>query len=309
MNYCSYFIKDKALFGSYPSLESAQELYSHNVNVFIDLTTDEEKTTLDDYYNSIDNITYLNYPIEDRKIPVNIATFSSFVVKILEILKTIGNNKLYIHCKGGHGRAGIVVACLLCLIHKITPEKSLELTTKFHSYRKEMRAKWRTIGSPQTQKQKVFVIKICKPLYFFKAYKNGCTMGLSNFSRHSITISNLETFPTSTSAFYSYKNPNDKEYIEKLKNAENPQIAKNIGIKYNCKDWEQNEYDIMLKVINLKIKQHPEILQNILCTTGLRPLIYTSKYDEYWGVGEKGNGQNILGKIWENIRYQNYLNM
>ena len=76
----------KALFGSYPSLESAQELYSNNVKVFVDLTTDDEKTTLHDYYNSINDITYLNYPIEDRKIPVNIATFSSFVVKILEIL-------------------------------------------------------------------------------------------------------------------------------------------------------------------------------------------------------------------------------
>ena len=41
MNYCSYFIKDKALFGSYPSLERAQELYSNNVKVFVDLTTDD----------------------------------------------------------------------------------------------------------------------------------------------------------------------------------------------------------------------------------------------------------------------------
>ena len=309
MNYCSYFIKDKALFGSYPSLESAQELYSHNVNVFIDLTTDEEKTTLDDYYNSIDNITYLNYPINDRKTPTNISTFSSFVIKIYEILKNIGDNKIYIHCKGGHGRAGIVVACLLCLIHKIPPEKSLDMTTQFHSHRKEMRNKWRTIGSPQTHKQKVFVIKICKPLYFFKAYKNGCTMGLSNFSRHSIIIPNIESFPTSTSAFYSYKNLNDKEYIEKLKNAESPQLAKNIGIKYNTKDWNKKEYDIMCYIISLKIEQHPDILQNIIQTTGLRPLIYTSKYDEYWGIGEKGKGQNMLGKIWENIRYQKYLNM
>jgi len=51
MDYCSYFIKDKALFGSYPTLERAKELIDNGVSVFIDLTTESEKTTLDNYYN------------------------------------------------------------------------------------------------------------------------------------------------------------------------------------------------------------------------------------------------------------------
>tara|TARA_B100000073_G_C23728685_1_gene570080 strand:- start:471 stop:1400 length:930 start_codon:yes stop_codon:yes gene_type:complete len=309
MNYCSFFINDKALFGSYPSLQSAQELYSNNVKVFIDLTTDNEKSNLDDYYNHIDNIKYINYQIEDRKTPTNISTFSSFIMKIVNILSINRDDKIYIHCKGGHGRAGIVVACLLCLIYSIQPEKALEMTTKFHSKRKTMRDKWRSIGSPQTSKQKLFVIKICKPLYFFKAYRSGSTMGLSNFSRHQINIPNVGIFPTSTSAFFAYKNINDKEYIEKLQNAENPQIAKSIGIKYKCDNWDKLEYNIMEKIIKYKIKQHPEVLDNMVKLTGLRPLVYTSKYDEYWGVGEMGKGKNMLGKIWNEIRKNYYLNM
>ena len=43
MNNCSFFIKDKALFGSSPSQESVEELEENGVKYFIDLTTPEEK--------------------------------------------------------------------------------------------------------------------------------------------------------------------------------------------------------------------------------------------------------------------------
>ena len=307
MNFCSYFIQDKALFGSFPTINSANELYSNNVNIFVDLTTDKEKTTLDKYYEELQNITYINYPIDDRKIPTDIKSFSIFIIRLKYIINSLTNNKIYIHCRGGHGRSGIVVACLLCILYKITPEQALDMTTRFHSNRPEMRDKWRTIGSPQTGKQKGFVIKICKPLYFFKAYRSGYTLGLSNFSRHPIQITNLETFPTSISAYYSYKNKNDKEYVEKLKNAETPQFARTIGLRYgNPENWNNIRYDIMKNIIELKITQHPEILENLLTNTGIRPIIYTSKYEDFWGIGEHLDGKNNLGKIWEMIRETEY---
>ena len=138
MDYCSYFIKDKALFGSYPTLERARELVDNGVSVFIDLTTESEKTTLDKYYDNINDITYINYEIIDRRIPTNIQEFTLFIIRIMNIIKT-HDQKIYIHCKGGHGRAGIVVACLLCFLYNVTPQQSLEMTTKFHSTRKMMR--------------------------------------------------------------------------------------------------------------------------------------------------------------------------
>ena len=59
MNYCSFFIKDKALFGSYPNRESFNQLIENNVKVFVDLTTVDERKDLYDYKN--DDITYINY--------------------------------------------------------------------------------------------------------------------------------------------------------------------------------------------------------------------------------------------------------
>jgi len=47
------------------------------------------------------------------------------------LVNQLENNKLYIHCRGGHGRAGLVVACLLCSIYDYPPEKSIELTSKY----------------------------------------------------------------------------------------------------------------------------------------------------------------------------------
>ena len=43
MNYCSYFIKDKCMFGSFPTQESVNELEHEGVRYFIDLTYNEKE--------------------------------------------------------------------------------------------------------------------------------------------------------------------------------------------------------------------------------------------------------------------------
>lgn len=46
---------------------------------------------------------------------------------------------MYIHCWGGHGRTGTIVACLLARLHGFTgpegAEKALDLTSALHSTR------------------------------------------------------------------------------------------------------------------------------------------------------------------------------
>ena len=148
MDYCSYFIPDKALFGSYPTTNRAKELEDMGIVQYIDLTYDAE---VEQNYET--NKPILKFPIVDRQIPDNIYEFCKFIIKLVEIINT--KEKIYIHCRGGHGRAGLVVACLLCYIDKLSPDESIKRTTFFHSQRKIMREKWRKIGSPQTRKQKI----------------------------------------------------------------------------------------------------------------------------------------------------------
>ena len=144
-----YFIKDKALFGSFPTKQSVIELEQKGVRYFIDLTTPEEKITKIQSY--VTNYKYINYPILDRSIPTNWQTFAKFIISACRIIKYLKiNEKVYIGCRGGHGRSGVVTASILCHMFGLAPEESLEYTTKCHSNRKVLKDKWRKIGSPQT---------------------------------------------------------------------------------------------------------------------------------------------------------------
>jgi ribA/ribD-fused uncharacterized protein len=180
--------------------------------------------------------------------------------------------KMYIHCKGGHGRSGVVVASILCQMGGISPQKSLELTRKYHSRRKVMREKWREIGSPQTSVQKTFVYKFFEPFYFYRAYKTGNTIGMSNFSEHKVETK-LGIFPSSEAAFQAFKDPENEEYVNNQKEAKTPVISKYMGRKCNLReDWSKVKDEIMLNVVRLKFEQNKDIRENLL-NTGLRILI------------------------------------
>lgn len=306
MDKCSYFLKDKAIFGSYPSQETVYDLEKKGVKYFINLTYPEEKLIKEYETNNI----IINYPIKDRKVPNDIISFSKLIVNISNIIKDLKENELiYIHCKGGHGRSGILVACLLCYIFKISPIESIELTTKYHNNRSNMKEKWREIGSPQTFFQKNFVCKTFKPIYFFKANKIGNSVGFSNFSLHSVNIDNLGTFHTSEAVFQTFKNINNRDYVLKQQNTKSPFISKLLGSKIKQTDYfNKNKENIMYNILFQKFTQHSDIKQKLL-ESGLRPIIYTSKSDYFWGIGNNNTGQNILGKLLEKLRLHFLLNL
>jgi predicted NAD-dependent protein-ADP-ribosyltransferase YbiA (DUF1768 family) len=283
MNKCSYFIKDKALFGSYPEQHEVDELELNGVRYFVNLTQSFESKIIP--YKTKYN--YISFPITDRRIPSNWNEYSKFIIFISNIITSLqGTNKLFLHCKGGHGRSGIVVACILCYILKINPIKALEKTQKYHSRRITMKDKWRHIGSPQTKYQKDFVCRFNEPLIFFRTFSNKYTDGFSLFSNHPINIEltnelnlpNIDTinsiFPNAQSAIEAYKDPKNKNYIDHIKNNKNPLFIPIPTMIRN--DWIEIKRYIMKKIILLKLNQYPIIRYNLL-GTGLRPIVYYSK--------------------------------
>lgn len=304
MDRCSYFIKNRAMFGSFPTQEAVNELEREGVRFFINLTYNHEKKITP--YKT--NYEYINFPIPDQRTPPNWDIFAKFILQISKIIVHLKPRELvYIHCKGGHGRSGVVVACLLCYIFNMSPNDALEHTTKCHSNRSIMRDKWRKIGSPQTRLQKTFVHKFFEPLYFHRAYRNGYTTGFSNFSLHPVTHPDLGTFPTSEAAFHACKDPNNVEYVNKQKNTKTPAQAKFLGKKANLPiDWNDKKDYVMIHILRLKISQHDTIKTNLL-NTGLRPIIEHTRGDSYWGDGGDGSGQNKLGKILTKLRNELYI--
>ena len=302
MERSSYFIKDKALFGSFPTQEAIYELEQEGVRYFINLTQTYEKR-ITPY---ITNYKSISFPITDRHVPHNWKEFSCFLFYVAFIINSLNNKELiYIHCKGGHGRSGVVVACLMCLMFNMTPENALEHTRISHSKRSIMRDKWRKLGAPQTKHQKRFVHNFFEPLYFYRAYKNGITAGFSNFTSHEITYKGI-IYPTSEAAIQAYKNPEDQEYIVRQSQSRTPVISKSMGRKvYLRPDWLNVCDEIMYEIIKCKFDQHPELKINLV-NTGLRPIIQHTHGDCFWGDGGNGKGQNRLGKVLMRLRKYYY---
>jgi protein-tyrosine phosphatase len=165
METSSYFIKNKAIFGSYPCQETIKDLIHIGVNIFVDLTCEDEELP---NYSAPDSVK-IKYPIKDRYIPTDTRSFSHFIISLSKIIKEIPLcNKIYIHCKGGHGRSGLVVACLICQMFSLTPFESLKYTSECHNKRKVMKEKWRKIGAPQTTLQKRFVHQLFKSVNYVR---------------------------------------------------------------------------------------------------------------------------------------------
>ena len=291
----SYFIEKKAMFGSFPNQKLMEHLDKLGVDYFINLTYDHEKKIKP--YKTDKNT--IHFPIKDHDIPNNLLLFSKFILKLIDIIKN-KDNIIYIHCKGGHGRSGIVVACLLSLLFKIDGENAITLTTQYHNTRTDLKHKWKMMGSPQTKKQKIFVKKFTNPFYFVRSYKNGKSEGFSNFSSHKISIANLGNFNSSICAYNAYVNSHDKKYVNKQEMCLNPYRSKYIEIKNNKIISDTEKIEIMYTILKHKFQQNQKIKKNLM-NTFLRPIINKNN-DEFWGTGKTGNGKNHLGYILTQIR-------
>jgi hypothetical protein len=282
------FIDSKAYFGGYPTQEFVEELENnHNVTYFIDLTCENEKGIFG--YKTRYN--YIKYPIIDNKIPTDNLSFVLFIIRLKKIIDNLNNNKIYIHCRGGHGRSGIVVSSLLCYMYKINTNISLEMTTFYYHSRKNLPERRLAQTSPRTNYQKTFVHKLFSPLNFYKAYKTGNTIGLSNFSNHPVKT-DLGVFPSSEAAFQAYKDPKNQDYVKRQQNSKSPSYSKFMGKKCNLReDWELVKYDILYSIIKAKFEQNEDIKNNLL-NTYFRSIV-EKNYE---------NNNNKLGIILEKVR-------
>lgn len=261
----SFFIEDKALFGCYPSQEDVNDLEKKGVRYFVDLTYVGEKKIK----KYITQHNFIQFPIKDHNIPEELYKFSIFICKISNIIKKLNKGEyVYIHCKGGHGRAGLVVSCLLCYIHKITSHDSLKLTNEFHNNRKIMNDKWRHIGSPQTDKQKNFVIRLFKPVYLNHIYNKNTYFSLNNNSKHIIVYNDI-IYKNINICYYCHKYP---ESVKEIKNCKTFYDLKKI-IRNKINDIYVDNPDILQKIINYKFNTYVDV-RNIIIKTLIRPIVY-----------------------------------
>lgn len=66
-------------------------------------------------------------------------------------------------------------------------------------------------------------------------------------------------------------------------------------------DWDSVKVDVMRDILRAKVRQHEYVMRKLLAT-GDRELIEDSWRDSFWGWGPNRDGQNMLGKLWMEIR-------
>lgn len=129
---------------------------------------------------------------------------------------------------------------------------------------------------------------------------------LSNFSAFTLFWDRVELmrFDTSEAAYHWEKFPDHDEIRFGILNAPSAHAAFKLAEQFRDlrrPDWDDVKVDIMRNILRAKASQH-EYVQRKLLSTGERELVENSWRDDFWGWGPNRDGQNMLGKLWMEIR-------
>lgn len=270
MDTTSYFIDNKALFGTYPDDDLIRTLEEINVKYIVDLTHGTNEKYIDKQYKTTANI--IKFPIYDRSIPSDTQEFTKLIVNISNIITHLKDTeKLYVHCKGGHSRSGLIVSCILAYMFKFTPAKALSKTCMYHKQRKSLKKKW-FHNSPQSNIQKTYIYKCFSVIHV----SNDPNDILSPHYKTELTYNN-KIFSSIYECYVYFLDTYDSNIIEnKLKQL----------ITDNCKDYYN-------------------LLKNTLIESNLQFIYYNHNDDSFLGYDvHKKYGLNIWGQILMLIRHQ-----
>lgn len=129
---------------------------------------------------------------------------------------------------------------------------------------------------------------------------------LSNFSSFNLKWKG-NTFPTSEHAYHWEKFigvVGAEELVERLLVAPSAHEAftlANANTHLRRPHWNFMKVDVMRDILRAKVNQH-EYVRRKLLATGTRELVENSWRDDYWGWGPNQDGENMLGKLWMEIR-------
>jgi predicted NAD-dependent protein-ADP-ribosyltransferase YbiA (DUF1768 family) len=278
----------KLFFGSCPSQKDIDDFIKvHDIKLIVDLTEQDEPGVVP-YQVDIDR---LIFPITNGCPPSNWEEFFKLLIKISFYARK--GAAIFIHCRAGHGRSGMVSASLLCQLDPhLHPENAIKLIAEVHSKREGLSLKWKKIYNPLSRMQRVFVYKYFSTIFFIHSTVSTYQIGLSTLSSHSVCLHD-KLFPNAEAAFQYLKDPNDTHYTEKLLDPWRAPAVKLIGDDH----WLRSnsnfcEFTSMYHVLKLKFTQHVSLRESLLKTFSKR--LYDGNF--------LSHPDNLVGKILMQIR-------
>ena len=124
----------------------------------------------------------------------------------------------------------------------------------------------------------------------------------SNFSLHGFEWDGF--YFASVEHYYQSEKFEDTAYKQRIIRSVTPKDAADLGKSKSVpvrRDWELVKIEVMRKALIRKFNTHADI-RDLLLSTGDLLLIENSPYDNYWGIGRTGTGQNHLGTLLMQVR-------
>lgn len=169
----SFFIDNQCLFGAYPTQEQVIQLEAWGIDVFVNLVNPSEKK-IKPYVTTVSSC--IKFIIPDQQPPDRVREFCSLVVQLCQRVRQ--RKKIFIHCKAGHGRSSLVVACMLAHYYKISAHEAIHMTKRFHRNRKTHSKKmahqlyWKK-ALPMNTSQVHFIVSLFKTVTFDPLFTSG----------------------------------------------------------------------------------------------------------------------------------------
>lgn len=126
---------------------------------------------------------------------------------------------------------------------------------------------------------------------------------LSNFSAFRLDWKGTD-FDTAEAAYHWEKFHGAPHIQTAIKHAISAHEAFKTAENYKAlrrPDWDNVKVGIMREILRAKADQH-EYVRRKLLATGDRELVEDSWRDDFWGWGPNRDGQNVLGKLWMEVR-------
>lgn len=126
---------------------------------------------------------------------------------------------------------------------------------------------------------------------------------LSNFSSFSLFWSG-HRFDTSEHLYHWLKFSGRPDIQDAIRKAPSAHEAFKLAERHKADrrhDWDDVKVELMRDILWAKVSQH-EYVRRKLLATGDRELVENSWRDDFWGWGPNRDGQNMLGKLWMEIR-------
>ena len=108
-------------------------------------------------YKSPKGIKVIKLDINNGDVPT-LKDANDLVDKMLDIYNESYSNVMYIHCIGGHGRAGTIAALFIGELYGMTGDEAIAYVERAHDRRKDKSRNF--IPTPESPKQVKFVCKI-----------------------------------------------------------------------------------------------------------------------------------------------------